>query len=256
MTHRVKKIIISFLLSLIVFFSCSNNKISNKEPIIEPNNEYEELTTEEKEHDSKIINSNKHYEIYVLYDKKWRAVRVRDALCSNADKHAQIWNDWNNNKKLRDTMSYCIFEHSFNKPVKVRIKQKTNKISPKNISSIKIRPSTWNIPHTLLKEDKNMIEIEIPSFEHRKLSIEFNDDIYHNLFLIPHKPDQNKPCKNDPNVKFFAPGIHNFKEPIKLNDGETLYLDHGAVLNALVEINGNNCTIAGHGILSGSTQRH
>ena len=45
----------------------------------------------------------------MLQGSTWKSVEVHNALCSNAPRyHEQIWNDWNNSKKLRDTMCYAV----------------------------------------------------------------------------------------------------------------------------------------------------
>lgn len=188
------------------------------------------------------------YRVYLNFSGKWREAKVMEALCSDADKHGAIWNDWGNDKQLRDTMSYCIVDHPFDGPVKVRVEKLRG-----GFSSVDIRPTKWNIDARQLTD--KMIEFNIPSFDARKLSIEFDGDRQHNLFLMLHRPDENKPDPADPNVIYFGPGEHD-RDVIRLTDGQTLYLDYGAVLYSLVEVVGNHCTIAGHGILSGDKMRH
>ena len=36
------------------------------------------------------------YRVFVLQEDGWTEMTVRDALCSNASRHAAIWNDWDN----------------------------------------------------------------------------------------------------------------------------------------------------------------
>ena len=188
------------------------------------------------------------YRIYLKFSGEWKEVKVMDALCSNADRHGAIWNDWGNDKQLRDTMSYCVVDHPFDGPVGVRVEKLRG-----SFSSVDIRPTKWNIAARQVTD--RMIEFDIPSLDARKLSIEFDGDRQHNLFLITHRPDENKPDPSDPNVIYFGPGEHD-RDVIRLTDGQTLYLDYGAVLYSLVEVVGNHCTIAGHGILSGDKMRH
>ena len=188
------------------------------------------------------------YRVYVKCSGEWRAVTVKDALCSDADRHGAIWNDWGNDKQLRDTMSYCIVDHPFDGPLTVRVEKLRG-----GFVSAAVRPTDWNI--AVRNVDANMIEFELPDTGRRKVSVEFDGDRQHNLFLITHRPDENKPDPSDPKVIYFGPGEHD-RDLIRLTDGQTLYLDYGAVLYSLVEVAGNGCTIAGHGILSGDKMRH
>ena len=191
---------------------------------------------------------NIHYDVLVQDAQGWNTVKVYDALCSDADKHGAIWNDWGNDKQLRDTMSFCIIEQSNPGPINIRVKKKVG-----SFSKVEIRPSVWNITSRNLGD--GIIEFTLPNIQHGKVSVEFDGDRQHNLFIIANTPDSNKPSANDPNVIYFGPGEHD-RQVIRLGDNQTLYLDYGAVLYSLVEVVGNNCKIAGHGILSGDKMRH
>jgi len=192
-------------------------------------------------------NLNAYYNVYYQdTDGEWVSVNVQNALCSNADEHhGYIWNDWNNSRALRDTMCYAIFEAPFDGPVKMKIQKRSG-----SIGSVDIRPSTYNIAASM---DDDIIEFTIPSYEQRKLSVEFDGDRYHNLFLLPYRPDTNKPSGNG--VIYYGPGQHN-AGTITLSEGQTLYIDYGATVYGEVVVNGSNCTIAGHGVLSGQKLRH
>ena len=189
---------------------------------------------------------NKHYQVSVENKGKWNVQQVHDALCSNADKHGSIWNDWSNSRKLRDTMSYCLVETSF--PAKIKVKKYGDKFS-----KVVVRPSVYNID--VVDCGDNMIEFTLPEEAKGKVSVEFDDDRQHNLFIYARTPDQNKPAENDPNVKYFGKGEHT-PGTIRLTEGQTLYIDHGAKVYANVKTSGNNITIAGHGILSGEKMVH
>lgn len=188
------------------------------------------------------------YSVLVESDGAWEEMTVWDALCSNAAKHSEIWNDWDNSKAKRDTMSYCIFENPFSGPVKIRVKKLDG-----TFSSAQIRPSNYGISATTI--GGNMIEFTIPSFEMHKVSVEFDNDRQHNLFLYGYRPDSDKPTENSSSVKYYGPGVHN-AGTITLNSGQTLYIDYGAIVYGNVVANGSNVTIAGHGILSGAKLKH
>lgn len=192
---------------------------------------------------------NKYYNVWIEdADGSWRSIETRSALCTNSDNHGRVWNDWDNARKLRDTMCVAIFEHPFDRPVKVRIeKRKTG------FKTVEVRPSPYGISPDF--SDGSFVEFTLDSYEKRKVSVEFDSDRYHNLFLIGTRPDYDKPDPKDPKVHYFAPGEWDV-ESLTLNKGETLYVDYGAVVYGKVEVKGSNCTIAGHGIISGEKLRH
>lgn len=198
-----------------------------------------------------VLPENKFYEVSVAQaDGSWKKVDVYDALVSNAPKyHGQIWNDWNNSKKLRDTSSFTNFTADFSAPVKVRIKN----LRP--FSTVEVRPSVYGIEPVNVGD--NTVELTIPSYEQRKLSVEFDGDRFHNLMLLPNSPDPERP---DPanlpsNMKYYGPGVWN-PEWITLREGETLYIDEGAVVFAKVDVVGDGTAIKGRGLLSGARLAH
>ena len=70
------------------------------------------------------------------------------------------------------------------------------------------------------------------------------------LILFGNPIEKNKPSKDDPNVVYFGPGLH-VRDIVHLKDGQTLYLEGGAVLKSQVIGRGNNISIRGRGIISG-----
>ena len=188
------------------------------------------------------------YRVFVLQEEGWQEMTVRDALCSNASRHGSIWNDWDNSKALRDTMSFCIFEDRFQGPVDVIVHKLGGPATNPSV-----RPTPWGIRPQAL--DENTIRFTLPSYNMRKVSVEFDGDRQHNLFLFPHRPDKDKPDPKASGVKYFGPGEHDAGK-IDLYNGQTLYIDYGAVVYGQVRVMSDNCTIAGHGILSGEKMRH
>lgn len=162
---------------------------------------------------------NGFYRVSVLSDNGWEALSVHKTLCSDAKNHSNIWNDWSNSKALRDTMSYCIYQSDFSAPVKFRVKNLRS-----SFSSVSIRPSIYGIETT--RVDANTIEFTIPSYGKHKVSVEFDGDRQHNLFLYGVKPDPDKPVASSANVKYYGPGEYTVGK-IKLSAGETLYVDYG-----------------------------
>ena len=217
-------------------------------------------TFENAKYDDTFKDKNPYYNVYVLQGSIWKSVEVHNALCSNAPLyHEQIWNDWNNSKGLRDIMCYTLFMDDFNGPVRVRVEKR------EGFSQAQVRPSTWNIPTELVAE--NTIEFTLPSWERRKVSVEFDGDRYHNLFILPNRPDPNREIYADGTAdRYFKNNVYYFgggkeytlaeNDPIKLTSGQTLYIDEGTTVYGRVEARGSNITIAGRGTLSGAKLEH
>lgn len=98
-------------------------------------------------------------------------------------------------------------------------------------SSVKVRPTLSGIVPVAV--DANTIELTIPSWQARKFSIEYDGDRFHNLMVLPEKPDPDRPDpENLPsNVIYYGPGVWN-PQWITLRDNQTLYIDEGAVVYA------------------------
>ncbi len=190
------------------------------------------------------------YRVSVLTDNGWETLSVHKTLCSNASNHRSIWNDWSNSKALRDTMSYCVYQSDFTSAVKFRVKNLRS-----SFSKVQVRPSTYGISTT--KVDANTIEFTIPAYGKHKVSVEFDGDRQHNLFLYGVKTDPDKPTESSASVKYYGPGEYTVGQ-LKLTAGQTLYVDYGAKLNITEPIvaSGANITIAGGGIISGEKMKH
>ena len=200
--------------------------------------------------DDKFRDANPYYNVYVLKDRRWQTVEVRNALCSDSpNHHEEIWNDWDNSKKLRDTMCYALFTHDFADAVRVKVEKRSG------FSRVAVRPSAYGIT-TRENASSNTVEFTLPAYEKRKVSVEFDGDRYHNLFLMPSRPDTRKPAVSGGNVSYYGPGEHT-EGIIVLTEGQTLYVDEGAVLYPQnIQVRGNGVTIAGRGVISGEKMRH
>lgn len=84
---------------------------------------------------------------------------------------------------------------------------------------------------------------------HCQLSIE-PDGKNGPLLLFANPPENDPPKPDDPNVKYFGPGVHKAGEII-LRDNETLYIAGGAVVKGGVLAQGSNISIRGRGIIDG-----
>ncbi len=72
------------------------------------------------------------------------------------------------------------------------------------------------------------------------------------LHLFVNQPEQDKPDPDDPKVRFYCGGEVHEAGRIELSDGETLYLEGGAVVLGHVYARGNGIRVRGPGVLDGS----
>ncbi len=89
------------------------------------------------------------------------------------------------------------------------------------------------------------------------LSLELDGDLADPLFIFANPEIHAPPDRNDPGVRYFEGGKIHEPGEILLGDGETLYLEGGAIVRAVVRArNGANIRIGGAGILDAGTRNH
>jgi polygalacturonase len=127
---------------------------------------------------------------------------------------------------------------------KVEIKIKA---TGKKIKSVVVRPLNLGIKPTI-SGDTIAFTIEKPA----NLTIELNNEITRAVHLFANPIEANPPSKNDPNVVYFGPGVHDAGSiPVKSN--QTVYIAGGAVVHGVIHAeNMENITVTGHGIIDGS----
>ncbi|MFU8893682.1 MAG: glycosyl hydrolase family 28 protein [Luteolibacter sp.] len=87
------------------------------------------------------------------------------------------------------------------------------------------------------------------------LSVELDGDLADPLFIFANPELPKPPDRNDPKVRYFESGKIHEPGEILLGDGETLYLEGGAIVRAVVRArNGANIRIGGAGILDAGTR--
>ncbi|MDF9829785.1 glycosyl hydrolase family 28 protein [Parabacteroides sp. PF5-6] len=114
------------------------------------------------------------------------------------------------------------------------------------IETAKVRPLSYQITPRI-EENKIIFTLDQP----RNLSVEVNNDIFHNLHLFANPVETEKPDPKDKDVIYFGPGIHQLKEnKLEIPSGKTVYVAGGAVLmgQLLVE-NVRDVRIMGRGII-------
>ena len=187
------------------------------------------------------------YTVSVLQDGQWNQAWVYQALVSDYDKHEQIWDDWDNSKALRDTMAIALFEDEFAGPVTVRVH------NSESFRKCVVRPTNLGIQPQRI--DEHTIEFTLPSFDVRKVSVEFDGNRQENLFVVGNRKDADKPAPDAPGVMYFGPGEHEMGE-MEIGDNQTVYVDFGAVLYANFVVSGSNVRFAGNGIITGKKMEH
>jgi dipeptidyl-peptidase-4 len=89
------------------------------------------------------------------------------------------------------------------------------------------------------------------------LSVEVDGDLSDPLLVFANPAELNPPSKDDPKVKYFEAGKIHQEDEIFLESGETLYLEPGAVVNAVVRaVDAKNVAIRGGGILNAGYRNH
>lgn len=104
------------------------------------------------------------------------------------------------------------------------------------------------------------VEGKVFSFELSEpmnLSAEVDGDLEDPLLVFANPEDLNPPLRDDPLVKYYEAGKIHQADEIFLDSGETLYLEPGAVVNAVVRAkDAKNVSIRGGGILNAGYRKH
>jgi hypothetical protein len=114
------------------------------------------------------------------------------------------------------------------------------------ISKARIRPLSYGI-EPVVKGNTLTFKLDQP----RNLSVEVNGDIFHNLHLFANPIIENIPDRNDQDVIFFGPGIHEFEnDKFQIPSNKTVYIDGGAILRGQLLIhNAQNVKVMGSGMV-------
>lgn len=114
------------------------------------------------------------------------------------------------------------------------------------VNAARIRPLSYNIP-SQIENNTVTFSLDRPG----NLSVEVNGDIFHNLHLFANPIEESVPDKNDPDVLYYAPGIHTLENgELRVSSGKTVYLAGGALLMGRVVIdNVHDVKLIGRGII-------
>ncbi|WP_373228594.1 glycosyl hydrolase family 28 protein [Cohnella sp.] len=116
----------------------------------------------------------------------------------------------------------------------------------RSVEQAVIRPLSANIPFER-HGDVILFTLDRP----RKLSIEINGERFSNLHLFANPMEENAPQPDDPDIIYFAPGMHVLEEnTLCIPSNTTVYIAGGAiVVGSLVCESVENVIIRGRGIL-------
>lgn len=114
------------------------------------------------------------------------------------------------------------------------------------IDQARIRPFSYGIEP---KVDGNTLTFTLK--EPANLSVEVNGDIFHNLHLFANPLIGEIPDRNQADVIYFGPGIHEFEnKKFDVPSNSTVYVDGGAILRGqLLVHNVKNVKIIGSGMV-------
>jgi len=138
-----------------------------------------------------------------------------------------------------NNQTFAYFDSDFQQRIEVKITKNNG-----TFTSAQIRPTSFGINYT-----KSGHGIRFFLDQPRKISIEFDKDIYHNLCLFANQMEVNPPKKGDKGVTYFGPGFHDAGS-IDITSGSIIYLAGGAVVRGNIKGTGiSNASVRGHGIL-------
>lgn len=115
------------------------------------------------------------------------------------------------------------------------------------LESVTVRPLSLNIT-PFVKGDTAQFILKEPA----AVTVEYNNQVKGALHLFASAPETDIPDKNDPNVIYYGPGVHE-AGLIEPKSGQTVYLAGGCVLRGYIQAGGvENVRILGRGIIDGS----
>lgn len=138
--------------------------------------------------------------------------------------------------------SYAIFD--FSGKVKVEVK------TMDDVRWVDIRPTRLGLKPEYTGDHSFSFVMSSPS----NISVELNGRIRQQpLFIFSSAPEKNVPLRSDTNVVWFEKGKLYRNVDLELKDGQTVYIEGGAVVQGFIHAKGRkNISIRGRGILDGS----
>ena len=204
---------IYILLILTIICSCTDTEVHKKEVIPEP--EFAEPEPEFYNTNFAISVNNKSIPVYTCKvapeddNRRWKAM-----------------DDVVNSYLYFDTAAFAYFDlASGGADIKISYPQKIN--------SVKILPSSAAISSSI-QDNSVIFHLDKPA----NLTIEINGDYINSLHLFANPPETDIPDKNDPDVIYFGPGLHEVSN-ITVRDNKTVYVAEGAIIKGVIDPNEN-----------------
>lgn len=119
------------------------------------------------------------------------------------------------------------------------------------VKTARVRPLSYNIPHRM--EGKTIyFKLTKPA----NLSVEVNNDLFHNLHLFANPVYTMASNKNDTNLIYFGPGVHEIPDQVlHVPSGKTVFVAGGAVLKGqLLVQHARDVRIIGSGMVDQSVK--
>ena len=138
-----------------------------------------------------------------------------------------------------NNQTFAYFDSDFRSRIEVKVTRNKG-----TFTTARIRPSSYGITFS-----RNGNSISFYLYHPQKISLEFDGDIYHNLFLFANGTEVNPPKEGDAGVIYYGPGLHD-AGTIDLISGGTIYIAGGAIVRGNIRGTGiTNASVHGHGIL-------
>ncbi|MBR4940413.1 MAG: hypothetical protein IKZ19_00225, partial [Clostridia bacterium] len=123
-------------------------------------------------------------------------------------------------------------------------------VSEKTVEEAVVRPLSKNV-RVDVGEDGHSVSFTLPGCGNYTLEI---NGLHNALHIFANPISDFGVDKADPKVIYYAPGVYDVGN-IELEDGQTLFVDGGAVLYGSVQvINKKNVRIVGYGVIDGSRE--
>lgn len=136
--------------------------------------------------------------------------------------------------------------------------------NPEPIEEVRILPTSYGVEYSV---EGNTLNFSVERPMH--LTVEINGNWHESLHISANPFEEDVPDPNDPNVIYFAPGVHDVVE-LKVEDNQTVYIAGGAYIRCAkgekdVEVKlgqrmlvpptflimGENVTFRGRGVIDG-----
>ena len=151
----------------------------------------------------------------------------------------QVWPGYQRPENQTEKSSFVMISSNESVVMDIQAKRSFDKVT--------VRPLSRKI-QAKIQDDNAQISFPGPG----QYVVEF-DDSHHvlNVFINPEKDFYT--CSHDENVLYYGPGVHYVDERIKIEDGQTVFIDEGAVVYGAIEaVDKKNIRVIGYGILDNS----